>query len=344
MILSKSGMETFAKSLSPVSLMRLVEIKDPDELLTKYDKDNIIVEKKYDGHKMQIIKTNKEVHIYSRRGKEKTDNFPELVKALNFLPANTFVEGELVYWENNKQYVDKVTSLAGGSVENTIKRAKELPGTLKLHFYDVLWAKGKNVSDKPFLERRKILELIIKENEYIKLTKQYPFSKWQDVINSAIKEGGEGIVLKLKDKSYKYKKLGEAEPKPIGIMYKYKGSGGKIDNDDFVVYDYNLGPKGKLRALFGQYYENKLYGISEISNFSKKMEEEIKDRLKDGEFVIQIKFQERIPGGLRHQRYDKMRDDKKPKDATMNEFHVKYLDKFKIIKSSFYLSIRSIEG
>lgn len=315
--------------------MRLTQIDDPDELLTKHDREDIIVEEKLDGWKVQIIKSNGEVHLYSRRGDEKTDNFPGLIKSLSLaLPDNSMVEGELVYWEKNKQDVGKVTSIAGSSPENAQEKIKDLPGTLKIHLYDVLWNKGQNISDKSFSERRKILQQMVKTDDKVQITKTYPFSDWQKAMQSAVKSGGEGIVLKIKNKPYEYKPAGEKEPKPTDIMYKYKGGGGKEDSDDYVIYDYEISEKDKLKALFGQYYKGKLYHISEISNFSKENEEKIKNKLKSGNFVIEIGFQERQPGGLRHQKFMRFRDDKKPKDATMHEFHAKHIDNFDVAKKN----------
>jgi DNA ligase D-like protein (predicted 3'-phosphoesterase) len=321
-------------SLSPVALMRLTQIEDPDELLKDYNRDKIVVEEKLDGWKAQAIKSGDKVKIYSRRGEDKTENFPDLVKALQHIPDNTLVEGELVYWDNGKQDVGKVTSIAGSNPDVAIKKSKELPGKIKIHLYDVIWNKGSNISEKPFSERRKILESLIETSEKVLITKQYPFSEWQNALNKAVDSGGEGIVLKLKDKPYKYKPKGQNEPKPSDIMYKYKGGVGKSDSDDYVVYDYEVTEKGNLKALFGQYYKGKLYHISDISNFSEENEKEIKKRLNKGNFVIEIGFQERVPGGLRHQKFVKFRDDKSSRDATMHEFHAKNIGEFKVAKSS----------
>lgn len=331
---SEEDSENASDSVGPVALMRVTQIEDPDELLKEFDRDNIVIEEKLDGWKAQVIKSGGKIKIYSRKGDEKTDNFPELVEKLSFLPDNTVIEGELVYWDNGKQDESKVTSLAGSSAENAIEKAKELPGKIKLHFYDVLWKDGKNVTDEPFEKRRKLLESFIKKSDLIEITKQYPFSKWQEAMNVAVKKGGEGIVLKIKNKPYEYKSLGSNEPKPAGIMYKYKGSGGKSATDDYVIYDYEMSDKGKLKAFFGQYYKGKLYHISEISNFSEENEEKIKEKLKKGQFTVEIGFQERLPGGLRHQKFIRFRDDKDPKDATMNEFHVENVGNFEIAKKA----------
>jgi hypothetical protein len=318
-------------NLKPVALMKLTEVKDADEVLTGHDQKDIVIEPKLDGWKAQIIKDNDKIHIFSRRGEEVTGNFPALVEAIS-LPNGTLVEGELVYWYENKQDVTKVTSLAGSAAEKAIEKAKELPGKMKLHLYDILWHKGKNVTDEPFSKRRELLESVVKVSDLILLTKQSPFSEWQEVMNKAIASGGEGIVLKLKDAKYHWKPQGETEAKPANVMWKYKGGVGKHEADDYVVYDIKDSPTGQVLALFGQYYEGKLYAISEISNFSAENEIEIKQRLKKGSFVIEIGFQERVPGGLRHQKFLRFRDDKKPKDATMHEFHVKHIDEFEPAK------------
>jgi len=309
--------------------MKLTQIDDPDELLKDYDRDDIVVEEKLDGWKGQVVKSDGQVHLYSRRGQDVTDNFPDIVAALKDLPDGTLAEGELVYWYKGKQDIGSITSLANSSAEKSRAKAKELPGSVKFHLYDILKKGGKDVSNKPFKERRAILSNVVKESEKVVLTKQYPFSDWQEAIKKAVSSGGEGIVLKLKSAKYHWKPAGSQEPKPKGVMWKYKGGAGKSESDDYVVYDYETGDKGKLKALFGQNYKGKLYHISELSNFSAEDEKEIKKRLSKGPFVIEIGFQERVPKGLRHQKFIRFRDDKKPKDATMNEFHVEHIDELK---------------
>jgi hypothetical protein len=318
-----------SSKITPVSLMRLSETKDVDELLKDHNREDIIVEEKLDGWKTQVIKDGGEVRLFSRRGEEKTENVPDIVDALKHLPDGTLMEGELVYWHEGKQDVTKVISVAGSSPDKAQEKIKELPGQMKLHLYDVLKVSSNSVSDKPFHERRKLLEKHVKPSKNILLTKQYSFADWQKAMNKAVEANGEGIVLKLKSEKYHWKPSGQNEPKPAGIMWKYKGGVGKSDSDDYVVYDHKTGDKGKLKAQFGQYYDKKLYHISEISNFSAENESEIKSRLKKGPFVIEIGFQERVPKGLRHQKFERFRDDKKPKDATMHEFHVKHIKEFK---------------
>jgi len=321
-------------SMEPVALMRLTETDDPDELLKECDRDDLVVEHKLDGWKTQIVKKDGKVSIYSRRGQEVTENFPEIAKALSGMPDGTHIEGELVYWNGGKQEIGKMTSLANSSAEKSRSMAKSLPGTVKFHAYDIIRKGGSDVSGKPFSERRKMLESAVRKSEKIKITEQYPFSSWQDETKRAVKSGGEGIVIKLKSATYHWKPSGEREPKPSGTMWKYKGGGGKSDSDDFVVYDMSIGEKGKAKAKFGQYYKDKLYHISEISNLSAEDEKKFRKKLNNGPFVIEIGFQERVPKGLRHQKFLRFRDDKGTKDATMGEFHAKHIGKMKLAKEA----------
>lgn len=314
--------------VKPVALMRLTQIDDPDELLKEHGRDDLVVEEKLDGWKGQVVKEGGKVRLYSRRGQEVTGNFSEIAEALSGLPDGTLAEGELVYWQDGKQDIGKMTSLANSLPEKSRKLAKDLPGEVRLHLYDILWKGGKDISGKPFSERRKALQEAVKPSGGIQLTKEYPFSSWQEAMKKAVGSGGEGIVIKLKSAGYEWKPSGQREPKPSGKMWKYKGGAGKSDSDDYVVYDWKEGDKGKLKALFGQYYKGKLYHISEISNFSEENEKEIKKRLEKGPFVVEIVFQERVPKGLRHQKFERFRDDKKPKDATMNEFHAEHIEEF----------------
>jgi hypothetical protein len=314
--------------IQPVALMKLTQVEDPGDVLKGHSQKDILVEEKMDGWKAQVIKDGGKVRLFSRRGEEVTGNFPAIAKAMSGLPDGTLVEGELVYWDKGKQDVAKVTSLAGSSADKAVEKAKSLPGKMKLHLYDILWLKGRSVSGEPFSKRRELLEKTVKTSDTVQLTRQYPYAEWKKAMDKAVGSGGEGIVLKSKSAKYQYKPKGETEPKPKDTMWKYKGGAGKHDSDDYVVYGTAKSKTGKLMAQFGQYHKGRLYAISEIDNFSAEDEAGIEKRLRKGPFVIEIGFQERVPGGLRHQKFLRFRDDKKPKDAAMHEFHVEHIDEF----------------
>ena len=314
--------------------MKLTVTKDPDDI-KDVDPKNLLVSKKYDGWLTQAIKSGGDWHIYTRRGQNVTDNMPKMVSALNNLsaPDNTFLLGEMVAKKDGKDDIGATQSVMGAKSE---KGAEAEKGTdITFYVFDILWKGGNKVADKPFSERLKTLGSVVKDSGSVKKVPNKPFSSWQSVMTEATKTGGEGIVLKDTTKPYAYKTaLGSSEPKP-GYWFKYKGKvggkEGKEDSDDYVVYAHMTGDKGKDKFKFGQYYKGKLYGISEISNLSEEDAGKLKSALSSGKKpVVELGFQERVPGGLRHQKFKRFREDKSSKNATMHEFHAKNIDKFKL--------------
>lgn len=315
----------------PVSLMRLTEIKDIAEL----PEGEFVCEPKYDGYLSQVIYKDDGVRLYSRRGQDYTVKFPDVVEHLDKqkLPPGTMLLAELCWIVDGKQDISNIQSIANSNVDKALEKYNSYKGFPVLYVFDILWYGDEPVYNKPFKERRKILEKKIKNSKYIKLSEVYPFEKWPEVMEKSIAANGEGVVFKNVDSKYVFKKLGESEPKPSGIWYKFKGGGGKSDTDDFVVYDWTTGEEGKLILAFGQFYRGQLYHVGKIDNFSRETERELWDKLKKGKiFTIEIGFQERTSTGkLRHQRFIRERPDKAPKDATLpNSEWAKYLKKVEL--------------
>ena len=313
------------KSLLPVALMKLKTVTDPDIVAKKYGENNIAVQEKLDGWKLSVIKDNDKVKIYSRRGEDKTENFPDVAKALEYLPNGSYIEGEIVWYSKGKQLIGNITSIAGSSPKKAEEKIKEFSGYYRFRPYDILFYDNIPIYKKNFAERDNLLGKIIVSSDLIKKVESYPFDEHQKLFELSLHSGGEGIVLKRKDMPYIFRPLGELEPAPSDTSFKYKGSREK--EWDFVVYDYMRSPEsGKLILKFGQYYEGHLYGISEINNFSEVKERELLDLLKrEKKFVITIKGQELVSNGVRHQRFVRIRQDKDIKDVMMEPMFTRNL-------------------
>src|SRR4051812_42183869 len=92
---TKSKLKLALDNLPPVQL-RFIE-----PMLAKLSNalpagDSWWYEIKYDGFRAVAVKHKREVTMYSRRGNRLNQRFPGLPDALNFLPANTIVDGEIV--------------------------------------------------------------------------------------------------------------------------------------------------------------------------------------------------------------------------------------------------------
>lgn len=312
----------------PVALMRVVEVEYIDferrelEALpsrVKLSESGIVCEPKYDGWLCQSAGGR----LYSRRGMELTRNFPPISKALSSFREDHLV-GELVYWgADGKMYETAVTRVAGTddpmeAIEKMLELEKK--GIFQIILYDVIGKDGKDVSKRPFAERRKMLSGMIdsvdERRERLTLSPMTELDTWRDVFRSSLAQGGEGVILKNLEAPYQWRALGDREAKPSGTMWKVKA----VRSDDFVVFAYAYSDKDKLMARFGQFWKGRLVEVGELDNFSGELEREILKLLEKGPFVMEIAFQERYskpPGKLRNPRFVRLRPDKPVESATL---------------------------
>jgi DNA ligase-1 len=147
------------------------------------------VEDKYDGIRAQAHISGGEVRFFSRTRDEITESFPELPDSLASLSQDAILDGEIVAWEfpvnaaDPQQVVDEVLSEAGerkagglgqarpfsvlqqrlGRKKVSEKMLREIPVAYLV--FDVLYASGELLIDRPLRVRARILdELITQEN------------------------------------------------------------------------------------------------------------------------------------------------------------------------------------
>jgi len=302
--------------ISPIAPMKLKKLKSPDDMLKNYDDSDIIVQMKLDGFKTQAINEDNKPRLYTRRGEEFTENVPDLIKGLaSTLPSGTFVLGELV-WEDSKgkQSISDIQTVVGSSPEKAHEKIKEGKGKPVFYVYDILWSKGKDITKKPYEERYDILKGLTKGAKGdIRLVKNYTYAQKDEAINTALKVNAEGIVLKPKNSTYEYGKVGSNEP--VGEWAKFK-PGAKAKTDEVVLNKYNKA-EDKLVFPMYQYKDSELFEVGKLSGMSKEDEAKIKKVIDSGKsVVVEISFQERMPSGkFRHAGWSRFRPDKPAKEV-----------------------------
>lgn len=313
----------------PVALMRLAEVEyqkfvaqDLDALPSRVElsSDMIAVEKKYDGWLVQTTGAR----LYSRRGIDYTEHFLPISKELAHLRGEHLI-AELVYWDHRagKMVETNVTRIAGmDNPEAAARRIKELEATgfFQLVVFDVIAQKGRDITKTPFEGRRRVLEGLIdsEDNRRERITRSsiHDLSEWKRVFQTSLMVGGEGVVLKNLKAPYFWRPLGEREPMPSGIQWKVKMK----KSDDFVVFGFHKGEKGKLILHFGQFCKGQLVEVGEVNSLSAETEREVIGLLEKGPFVVELEFQERFPkfpGRLRNPAFKRARPDKPIESATI---------------------------
>jgi len=164
----------------PLGFMLASPIESAEEGLSYFAE--AAVEDKYDGIRAQAHVAGGEVKLFSRTRDEITESFPELPDTLAGLAQDAILDGEIVAWEyprnqsDTQEVVDEPVSEAGeqkavnlgrarpfsvlqqrlGRKKVSDKMLREIP--VAFLAFDVLYAGGELVMDRPLRERARILD------------------------------------------------------------------------------------------------------------------------------------------------------------------------------------------
>ena len=185
---------------------------------------------KLDGFRLEAVKRKGDTTLYSRRGNILDRKFHYIAAALEKLPDNTVLDGELVALDSK-----------GKSDFGLLQNFRSAEPKIHYYVFDILMLKGKDVSQLPLEERRRLFGKIIPRNDHISesavehgsATKMLKFVK---------QHGLEGIVAKRSDSSY--------EPgRRSGLWQKYRLN----LQQEFVVGGYSRATGGFDALIIGFY-------------------------------------------------------------------------------------------
>lgn len=186
----------------PLNVMLYPKAKDISDAFNIVGKPAAI-EYKYDGFRMMINKdASGSIKIFTRRLDDVTSQFPDAVKyAMGNINAKTFIiDCEAVGFDGKTKKYRPFQEIS-----QRIKRKydiekleKELP--IELNIFDIVYYSNKSLINTPFIERRKIIEKIIKQEKYkIVLSKQIITDSEEEVekfYNEALEDEQEGVMIK----------------------------------------------------------------------------------------------------------------------------------------------------
>ena len=179
--LSRAKMRMF----HPLGFMLASPVDSPEEGLSYFPEP--AVEDKYDGIRAQAHVSDGVVKFFSRTRDEITESFPELPGALAGLPKDAILDGEIVAWKypqdpvHTHLVVDEPPSESGeiraaelgqarpfsvlqqrlGRKKVSEKMLREIPVAYLV--FDVVYAGGELLIDRPLRERAQILDRLLAE-------------------------------------------------------------------------------------------------------------------------------------------------------------------------------------
>jgi DNA ligase-1 len=149
-----------------IDFMLASPVESSEEALSYFS--NASVEDKYDGIRAQahISRDRNEVRIFSRTRDEITESFPELPASLTSLPKDVILDGEIVAWNSDGSSSSGGRALPFSTLQQRLGRKKVTAKLMRdvpvaYLVFDVLYADGELLLDRPLRERASILDQVI---------------------------------------------------------------------------------------------------------------------------------------------------------------------------------------
>lgn len=278
-----------------------------DAALVAKNCDHYVVERKYDGHRVLLVKDGGAVRVYagstSGQGREKTGLIPHIEAAAKWLPDGTILDGEVCGRDaddwNVVQSVLGASSYRPGLAERTRYVA-----------FDLIALGGHDVRHLTGAERRAYLEqavaLLEDERGDVIAAEQFPACDADKHYQAIVDQGGEGVVVKDTRAPYLSGKRPSSWLKmKITVTADVVVIGATAGNGKF---------SGMIGALvFGEYVDGRLVETGQCSGMTddeRAMFTEMDEQDQLAGTVIEIAYNGRVGDGYRHPQYKRTRGDK----------------------------------
>ena len=251
-VLSVDGIEQIKrfqiKLFSPIRPMLADRIKSEEDTVKKFQEE-FAAEFKLDGERAQIHKQKDRIMIFSRSLENITSYYPDIVEKISerIVAENVILEAEVVAMNSNSGDFLPFQELMHRRRKYEIDEAvTKYPITV--NFFDILFSDEKNCMDMKYLERRKLLEKIIKQDNFARLIPMSVIESEEqilEVLENSINSGCEGLMLKHLDSTYR---AGIRGSNWLKLKREYQNELG--DSLDLVVVGAFFG-KGRRTGKYG---------------------------------------------------------------------------------------------
>lgn len=300
-----------------------------------FDKPGWVFEVKWDGYRAMAMLDGKKVELASRNAKSFNDKFYVIHDALAELNIRAILDGEIVV-------LGKDEKADFGALQNW---RSETDGILVYFVFDIIWHDGKDLTELPLSERRKILENILKPNDKIRLSEIFETSG-TEFFKLAQKMNLEGIMAKKANSLYDtgnrsrdWLKIKTSARQEVVIGGYTKNEGTSKPFSSLLVGVYKKGKLlyiGKIGTGFSNSQQKKM--LSEFAKHVRKTPpfNEIPDINKPSRFrpdpphakatwldpvlVCEVSYRELTRDGImRHPSFEGMRVDKSAKEVLLEK-------------------------
>jgi DNA ligase-1 len=190
----------------------------------KLSLDDYAAEWKWDGIRIQLVRTAGQTRLYSRTGDDISGSFPEIAEAFN---VDGVLDGELLVRGSDQGMADVHGGAAASfnALQQRLGRknvSQKMLGTYPafVRLYDILFDGGEDLRELAWLDRRKRLEAFVprldpERFDLSQLIEAGSFGELEELRAGARDASIEGIMLKKRDSPY-------VGGRRAGLWYKWK--------------------------------------------------------------------------------------------------------------------------
>lgn len=288
--------------------------------------DDWVFEMKYDGYRCQAAIAGDQVRLFTRNGKDWTDQFATIVPPLSRITKGTaLIDGELCAFDSK-----------GRTDFSTLKQRLSDGGPLTFFAFDLIEENGEDTAKLKLTERKRRLVALLGSIDASSLVQlsTHVTGNGQKVLDALCRENHEGIIAKQADAPYR------SDRNRNWLKIKC------ARRQEFVIAGWSPSSKKKTFAslLLGTWDDGKLTYRGRVgTGFSVDVAEELQRQLDSRsrktspfaqvpkpiarnarwitpELVAEIGYAEFTPDGiLRHPSFLGLREDKSAKDVTLEK-------------------------
>ncbi len=218
--------------------MLLYEVKEP------FDDKDYIYELKLDGIRCLAYLDSRSVVLQNKRHKDVTEIYPELSEMYKCVKKRVILDGELVCLVDGKPnfYALQTRSLMQDAFKIKLAANKN---PAQFCAFDILYYNGQDVTNKPLMERKAILEKSVTEGNGLSVSR-YIEEHGVAFFQLAKQQELEGIVAKKKDGLYH---IGKRTWDWVKIKV--------MQDEDLLICGYQPDEDGFPKDLVLGYYDEK---------------------------------------------------------------------------------------
>ena len=238
------------KPLIPIRPMLAERILSAKEALTKTEGNDIAMEYKLDGERVQIHKKNNQVELFSRSLERITSYYPDLVNSvMDAKIENIILEAEIVPIQPDTKKILPFQNLMHRRRKYNVEiYKKKYP--INVYVFDLLYLEGKDKINLSYQNRRRDLDNLAEklDNKIVKIISIKISNNVREIekfFKNSINLGYEGIMLKQLDSTYR---AGAREFSWMKLKMEY--SGNLVDTLDLVVIGASFG-RGRRVGKYG---------------------------------------------------------------------------------------------